>query len=250
MKKLLLALALIASIASVAYCEKFSFVVFSDSQQRMNVFADLITKVNMEGDIDFGVNNGDLTDHGTGLEYSRYWDMASKLKFKIYECLGNHDNGIAGTGKKIFENKYGKTYYYFDYKGSRFIILDDSRSKGLGKDQWQWLREVLRTDNKKFIFMHRPLFDMTGTIPSHIMTPVSEVKELKALLIKSKVKYVFAGHIHGYGRVKENGIVYIITAGAGAPLYMPHFSGGFYNYVKVTVDENEIEDEVVHVYND
>lgn len=64
------------------------------------------------------------------------------------------------------------------------------------------------------------------------------------------MRYVFAGHIHGYGREERNGTVYILTAGGGAPLYLPAFDGGFYHYVKVTVDGNKITDELVKVYNE
>lgn len=120
----------------------------------------------------------------------------------------------------------------------------------MGRQQLQWLKGTLDTDKMKFVFMHKPLFDPTGTYPNYVMTPKDENEAMGKLLAREEVRYVFAGHIHGYGRQEQDGIVYVLTAGAGAPLYLPNFNGGFYHYVKVTVDGSRITDELVKVYND
>ena len=44
-----------------------------------------------------------------------------------------------------------------------------------------------------------------------------------------------------------DGVVYIITAGAGAPLYAAPEDGGFYHFVKVTVQGDRVTDEVVRI---
>ena len=234
----------------VCYSARFSFAVFGDNRDGDAVFADIIKSINNDSDIKFAVNTGDLTPHGWCSEYDKYWQMCKACKVKIYDTIGNHDLGILNAGRNIFKNKYGEMYYSFDLDDSRFIIIDNSRSKGLGREQLKWLREVLDTKGMKFVFMHKPLFDPTGTYPNYVMTPKEESESLGKLFAKKGVSYVFAGHIHGYGREEKDGIVYILTAGAGAPLYLPAFNGGFYHYVKVTVDGSKITDEMVKVFNE
>jgi len=53
-------------------------------------------------------------------------------------------------------------------------------------------------------------------------------------------------HIHFYYRGVWQKTPFIITGGAGAPL--KHYkNNGFYNYVKVTIDGNKIEYNVVKI---
>ena len=70
---------------------------------------------------------------------------------------------------------------------------------------------------------------------------------LEALFAKYKVNIVFAGHEHLYLRKVVNGIVHIITGGGGAPLYAEDKEGGFYHFVLVTVDGNEVTGKVIDI---
>ena len=251
MKKLsLLFIILLFALSLGCHCARFSFVVMGDNREGDVVFKDLIKKVNKDKDVRFIVSTGDFTLRGTEAEYEKYWKMCRASKVKIYEAMGNHDIGFFNTGVKLFKEKYDETYYYFDRYGARFIVIDNSRSKGLGRKQFTWLKDALDTTMPKFVFMHKPIFDPTGTYPYYIMTPKEDNESLNRLLVRAGVKYVFFGHIHGYGRAEKDGIVYILTAGGGAPLYLPAFGGGYYHYVKVTVDGLKIYDKVVRIYND
>jgi 3',5'-cyclic AMP phosphodiesterase CpdA len=232
------------------YCAKFSFAVFGDNREGDSAFKKIIQMVNKDRDIKFCVNTGDLTPHGWSSEYDKYWKMCTACKVKIYDTIGNHDLGLFDAGRNIFKKKYDGTYYYFDRDGSRFIVLDNAKSRGMGRGQFIWLKDVLDTKMTKFVFMHMPIFDPSDTYPNYIMMPKDENEALNKLLIREDVRYVFGGHIHGYGREERDGIIYILTAGAGAPLYLPAFNGGFYHYVKVTVDGSKITDKVVRIYND
>lgn len=235
-------------LTRACFCEHFSFAVFGDNHTGYDVFHHLISVMNADPDIKFAINTGDITQNGSASQYRTYWDLASTARVKIYDVVGNHDIGSRGNGIKIFENKYKMTYYYFDRDGCRFIIIDNSGDSGLGEEQWKWLNGVLDPKKTLLVFMHKPLFDISGSYPRHIMAPPPENEKLKKLLTDRGVKHIFAGHIHGYGRQKENGITYIITAGAGGALYLPASSGGFYHYVKVTVSGKKITDKLVKLY--
>lgn len=232
-------------LSFASFAAEFSFAVFGDNENGDHIFNDLIKEMNYDDTIRFAVNAGDITSGGTFSEYRHYWQMTKQANVKIYDTIGNHDIGPAGRGIETFKRKYGSTYYSFDYENARFIILDNAANDGFGEKQFAWLKEKLATDKLVFVFMHRPFFDITGTYPKHIMYPLKDAQRLEAMLEKRKVKYVFAGHIHGYAKEKLNGVVYVTTAGAGAPLYLPQFDGGFYHYVKMTVDGPNVEDEVV-----
>lgn len=235
-------------LTSGCFCANFSFAVLGDSHDNYTVLRDIISSINADPDIKFAINNGDITESGFASQYRRYWDITSTANVKVYDVIGNHDLGAFNGGVKVFEKKYKKTYYYFDRDGCRFILINNASASGLGKDQWEWLKGVLDTKKTLFVFMHEPLFDISGYYPDHIMHPLTENEKLKKLLTDSGVKHVFAGHIHGYGKQKENGVTYIITAGAGGRLYMPARDGGFYHYVKVTVSGKRVTDQVVRLY--
>ncbi len=235
------------SLQITCYSARFSFAVFGDNRDGDASFMKIIQMVNNDSDIKFAINTGDLTPNGSNSEYDKYWQMCRSCRVKIYDVIGNHDLGFLSGGLNIFKKKYGETYYYFDRDNVRFIILDNSRTIGMGKKQFDWLKGILDTKKTKLVFIHKPLFDPTGTYPAHVMTPWTENKELEKLLVKERVSYLFAGHIHGYGREEKDGVIYVVTAGAGAPLYLPSFGGGYFHYVKVTVDGSKITDEVVKI---
>ena len=226
----------------------FSFVVFGDPQGSDKIFGDLISKVNAEEGISFAVNNGDLVVYGKESEYKHYLQMIAKLKVPVHNVMGNHD-AVAG-GWKLFEKYFGAPYYSFDFEGSHFIILNNAFKASFDRQQFEWLKNDLSSSpaRHKFVFMHRPAFDPSEIYKDYVMSGREITQELMVLFTKYKVDYVFAGHIHGYARAERDGVTYIVTAGAGAPLYFPPGFGGFYHYVKIDVDNDKITDRVVKLY--
>jgi hypothetical protein len=60
-------------------------------------------------------------------------------------------------------------------------------------------------------------------------------------------KYVFAGHIHCYEEAERDGVRYVITGGAGAPISCASTAGGFAHYIRVMVHGEQITTEVVKI---
>lgn len=226
----------------------YSFVVFGDNRDGDQTFKDLIAKVNQEKGISFAVNTGDFVSYGKAQQYVAYQQMISKLKVPVYNVVGNHD-GVGG-GWRIFLKTFGPLYYSFDYQGDHFIILNNSFKESFDSEQFNWLKKDLAgmQARHKFVFMHKPVFDPSEIYKGYIMPGHMVIKELMQLFTKYRVDYVFAGHIHGYAKAERDGVNYIVTAGAGAPLYLPHEFGGFYHYVRMDVEGSKIRDRVVRVY--
>jgi Icc protein len=227
--------------------ESFSFTVFGDSHDSYDIFACLIEQVNGE-DVAFAVHLGDAVQSPSEREYLNYLKMISGLKVKLYQVPGNHD--LAGNGYKYYKKYFGPYYYSFDFKNSHFVVLNNAFPESFTADQFAWLKKDLAETDKEniFIFMHRPIFDPAEVFQGYVMSGREVIRELMRLFNKYGVDYVFAGHIHCYAKVRRNGIVYIVSGGAGAQLHLPKDFGGFHHYVKIEVAGNSITDKVVMVY--
>jgi Icc protein len=197
---------------------------------------------------DFVLQGGDHVFDALAVNGSRatsVFDLYAKteqdLGMKIHHTLGNHDcfgivssSGVAESdplyGKKMFEARFGKTYYSFDHKGVHFIVLD---SIGITSDrsyegrvdaaQLDWLKSDLAglaPSTPIIVAIHIPL---VTAFSSYIPVPAAEPKhhglsvinayEVIALLEGHNVLGVLQGHTHVNERVVWKGIPYI-TGGA------------------------------------
>ena len=225
----------------------FSFAVVGDIQEGDQIFRQEVYLMNKDSSIRFVVCVGDFTPSGEKWEYNRYKSIIDTSKIKFYNVIGNHDKFWGGL--KNYEKMFGRPYFSWDYSGTHFIAIDNISSKGLGAGQMAWLKADLAAnkDKPKFIFMHKPLFDITGSFPDQVMKPQAQAQSLMRLFEKSRVVAVFCGHIHGYAKEKVNGITYIISGGGGAHLHLPNFAGGYYHYTKATYDGRNFKDEPVKI---
>jgi hypothetical protein len=79
---------------------------------------------------------------------------------------------------------------------------------------------VLRASRRSFIVMHGPPYE--GRWQVHAMHPDLEGGrggELIRAASEAKVTAAFCGHIHLHDEMELGGVPYIISGGAGAPLY-------------------------------
>ncbi|MDI6730963.1 MAG: metallophosphoesterase [Candidatus Margulisbacteria bacterium] len=238
----------ITSAATASTLESFSFIVFGDSQGNNAMLKDLADRINREEGIAFCVNNGDSVPSASEANYKKFISLSSRISPKVYTVVGNHDVYPGGYG--LFHKYFGPTYYSFDYGSAHFVILDNARAKSFDAKQFNWLKADLAANAQEhtFVFMHKPVFDPSEIYPDHIMSGRKVIEELMAIFRQHKVDYVFAGHIHGYARTVRDGTIYLVTAGAGANLYLPREFGGFYHCVRVDVKGNKIKDKVLMLY--
>lgn len=106
------------------------FLIFSDRTggARAGIFEDAVDKMNLLMP-EFVINVGDCIEGYTEdrVELERQWrefdDIVAKLPSKYYRVSGNHDLGNE-TMRKLWQQKYGRSYYHFVYKNALFLVLD------------------------------------------------------------------------------------------------------------------------------
>ncbi len=221
--------------------DSFSFAVMGDSRGSERTFKSILKKLNQTKPL-FAVNCGDLVENGKRGEYRRFKRQISRFKYPLFFSLGNHD--ILWWGRMVYQEYFGPTYYSFDFGESHFIFLDNALGR-IDDYQFRWLEHDLQQNTKAhtFMFMHIPPFDPRPD-KYHAMNSQLNAQYLMDLASRYQVDRVFCSHIHEYLREEREGVVYIITGGAGAELRNPD---AFYHYVLITVGPDGITEEVIKV---
>lgn len=242
--------------------EPFSFAVFGDNRPdrfdapQPAVFRALVEAIN-RGGVDFVVSTGDMI-YGRALrtsvtrrQFEGFLEVTGLLHPRLFFATGNHDLDGAGA-ETLYRELFGEPHYAFTHKGAYCIVLDTEEAGALGRirgGQLAWLDERLAESRRhctRFVFLHRPLFlppeiERTG----RTITPGHDA--LHRRFRNAGVDAVFAAHIHGYHRMEKEGVVYVITGGAGAPIYLEPDRGGIFHYTRVDVDGDEVRIEAVPV---
>ena len=162
----------------------------------------------------------------------------------LYLVPGNHDLEDAG-GREAYQSRFGKVPWIFHHRGWTFIGLNTEAPAARGfitGDQRQWLRTRLSLEEKSHgtvVFMHRPVWPtFTQEYGLHALPQ----PDLHQLFVGSRVKAVFSGHEHHFHQEVRDGILYVITGGAGATL----LQGGEYHFVLAAVSRDRISINKIH----
>lgn len=239
---------------------KFTFVVLGDNRSGDEVYKKLVSLI-AERKPDFVVNTGDMINKpGNTQEWARFWEMSKPVTAPYFLTVGNHDAyAKVPQSEKIYKQEVdlpgNELYYSFTAGNSLFIVLDSyiaGEERKITGEQLAWLEGVLAKSNRKhvFVFFHHPLYTdpAKGHHANDGLDKYPEDRDrLAALLKRSKVDAVFTGHEHYYQRRTVDGILQIITGGGGAPMYDREEDGGFYHFIRVTVDGDRVSGEVVDV---
>jgi hypothetical protein len=223
--------------------DNFQFAIVTDRTggHRAGVFEDAVRKLNLLQP-EFVVSVGDLIEGYTRDEDRIYreWDefngFIDQLEMPFFYVPGNHDY-INEVMARIWEEKFGPSYYHFVYKDVLFLCLNTEEAMrgsnlgGIEKPQFDYIKGVLEDhpDVKwTLVFMHQPLwlFDNTGYW-----------KDVEALLDKRE-HTVFVGHHHHYVKYVRNNSKYFMLATTGgiSRLRGPNF-GEFDHVVWVTMTD-------------
>lgn len=223
--------------------DQFQFAIVTDRTggHRPGVFEDAVKKLNLLQP-EFIVSVGDMIEGYTRDEdvIYREWDefngFIEQLEMPFFYVPGNHDY-INDVMARIWEEKYGPSYYHFLYKDVLFLCLNSEEARkgsdmgGIEKQQYEYVKKVLEDhpDVKwTLVFMHQPLWILDNT------RYWSDVENL----LKDRKHTVFAGHLHHYVKYLRNDSRYFILATTGgiSQLRGPNF-GEFDHLVWITMTD-------------
>ena len=230
----------------------FDFVFFTDTHIQPELDAphgcDMAFRKISTVNSDFAIMGGDHVFDAVSVDRTRattvfdlYQKTQQTLQMPLHQVIGNHDifgvntaSGASpsdpGYGKKMYEDRLGKTYYSFDHKGWHFIILDsiqptDDRlwDARIDPTQLAWLKDDLhRTapNTPIIISVHVPLVSAYATWGQPV-TPgqkystltVGNAPEVLATFEGHNVVAVLQGHLHINETVTLRNTQYI-TGGA------------------------------------
>jgi predicted phosphodiesterase len=226
-----------------AELKDFIFAVCGDNRGGDDVYLEILRRVEENGAA-FLVNTGDLVNHGRADEFQHFTQLMSGFTIPFFPVPGNHDSAGGLLDEFLEYSGAPAEHYSFDYGQGHFVVID-SHHGGLRNSEIDWLEADLSSTDQplKVVFLHHPPFDPDGT--DHIMLHGNE--KFMALVKAYDVAYVFTGHIHAYAEGFHNGVHYIITGGAGAPLYGADHPNAFNHYVLVKVSGTDVVTEVVRI---
>ena len=245
--------------------DRFTFTTIGDSRADMPIvqpqaYRDCIAEINrLNPQPAVVINVGDLilgyTEDDPGLKLARQeWDefdrVTRTIRAPVRLVAGNHDVWDVPS-YNLYRQRYGKTYYSFNYANSHFVILNSEELDETGNipvkiegKQFEWLAADLAAHREmahKFVFLHRPLWG------SHRdMDTSGWNQKVHPLLAKYGVDIVFAGHDHQYVNygIKDS-VQYYVTGGGGAGLGGGREVGGFHHFMVTTVDGEKVSSVVV-----
>lgn len=240
--------------------DKFSFIVMGDNRSGDEVYGKIVSMA-MERKPAFIINTGDMiSTPGNEQEWAKFWELSKPVTVPYFLTVGNHDahpeaQGSEGVYREQVDLPGNELYYSFVAGNALFVVLDSyikDQEKKITGDQLKWLQEVLAKSDKKhkFIFVHHPLYPEKNRGKHHgnsLDLYPADRDALQALFVRHKVTMVFNGHEHVYLRKSMDRIPHIITGGGGAPLYAADGAGGFYHLIRVSLDGDKVNVEVIDI---
>jgi predicted phosphodiesterase len=220
----------------------FTFAVYGDTRSHPEVHEEVVRRI-ATWQPTFVLHTGDLVYNGDeyALWREEFFEPAEHLLKSacLWPVHGNHDGRthfydlfpVRAPDMDDRTHVAGPTgrprpdWYAFRWGNAKFVALDPEQGCGPGSEQGDWLVQELARGGTTwtFVFLHDPPYS-SGAHGSNLYVR----QTLVPLLEQHGVDLVFCGHDHLYERTyplrggerdDARGIVYVTTAGGGAPLY-------------------------------
>jgi predicted phosphodiesterase len=198
-----------------------------------------------EADLDFVLHAGDVVDE-TEVGRNPFESFAEKFyaplqplltRMPVYTIPGNHDyDADIRLGETPFyyhafppfpdplfpgqEAVERRQYYAFSRGDLQFLMLDTQVLFGVAgrEDQELWLSERLGDPafRASIVAMHVAPYSSSTVHPTDSLPPR---QQWVPMFEAARVPLVISGHFHGYERLMENAITYLVAGGGSATLY-------------------------------
>jgi 3',5'-cyclic AMP phosphodiesterase CpdA len=234
MKGKMLPCVLLAALLWAGNAFGWSFAVCGDSRDdRDGILPQILSEVDAS-DMEFLLHTGDMVNHDSPKEWDRFREPTALFGKPLRVAIGNHE--LYGGGKrKTFAERFGlpDTSYSFTHRDTHFAIVDNAGG-AFPDNVLSWLDRDLAAHPKGtggvpilIVAMHYPPLT-ERTRPHGTRFGYEEQSgKLLAILKKHKVDAVLASHEHMHHVEDWEGILMLISGGAGAPL-VPFQKYGYY----------------------
>ena len=183
---------------AISVDQSFTFAYFSDTHVRLKGNIDenramlsAIKSINPA----FAINGGDVTDYGWAGEFDNYQALIKEFGVKVHDTAGNHDVRWSPQGVKIFKERLGEPYGYFQHNGVHFLVLDStvplSHWGHYEAEQLRWLEQRLKKVGRK-----DPVFITTHHWVGRDAVMIDNEEALRRILEPYNVKLILNGHGH------------------------------------------------------
>ncbi|MBE8719371.1 metallophosphoesterase family protein [Sphingobacterium pedocola] len=186
--------------------------------------------------------------------YTDYKAVIDASPVPWHLTIGNHDRywhdePSAPHGAGLFSSFFGDTYYTFDHKGWRFIVLNSTEicdgKYCVSEQQHQWLVEVLANtpDTQPIVVStHVPFLSLYYPVLEGKYTDAdtfTNQKEIFDLFAGHNLKLVLQGHQHLYEEIKVKGVQFITAGAVSANWWGGEFHGTEEGYLLVHADGDD-----------
>ena len=228
----------------------WSFAVCGDSRDdRDGIFPQILSAVD-NSDMEFLLHTGDVVNKDEPGEWEKYRKATARFSKPLRVVVGNHELYGGGTPGK-FAERFGLpgASWSFTHKDAHFSIVDNA--KGTFPDNTlAWLDRDLAAHPKGkdgvttlIVAMHIP--PGTGGIRPHgtRYDYQEQSAKLLAILKRHGVDAVLSGHEHMQYVEDWEGVLNLISGGAGAPL-APFQTYGYY---RIDVENGKVKESFQRV---
>jgi acid phosphatase type 7 len=247
-------------VTAPADSRPFTFIAYGDSRSDHEAHTAVIRSLRAVPS-DFLIHTGDIVATGDEEDdWKAFFEVENSLLRDrcVFATIGNHELlGDKGVGAAAFMRYFAcsdeqgkdraKLYGTFRWSNTRFFLLN-AMDDWAGEER-EWLRGALDAAAKEPGLAHRIAILHHGPQSSgpHGGNPRLHKNGVMQIFRDGKVDLIIAGHDHVYERGTTEGVKYLLSGGAGAPIYPRKSSSpdtamfeSVHHFVEVNVDGDKV----------
>lgn len=206
--------------------DEFTFLVYGDTRSNPQGHRAAVQALQKIRNASFVCHTGDMVGDGSSArEWEGFLSVIAPLtrRLPFYPAVGNHDlpRSAAVSRVPVLRERWAvadpsSVYYGVKYGSLALAILDSMSLRQGDQAQLDWIRAFFAGSQARhrMACFHEPLWS-----PGPNGSSPALQRALLPVLREAGVELVFCGHDHMYYRTSREGLVQVVTAGGGAPLY-------------------------------